>query len=108
MADRIESVGQRQRVFVAIGQVDHGRSERRPETCELDAAGKAQFLAVLQILDFGEDIAVEPQIAGHDIGGARSDRRIHFVAAHGQPVLVEARSDRPVPLGRIVGRSDRR
>ena len=87
-AQRLEPVGGIEWVFLPVSQVDDGRPEQRPVARERDAAGGAQFLAILQILDRG-DVAVQPQVADFGISPFISDRRVEFVAPHGEAVLVE-------------------
>src|SRR6185295_17762618 len=102
VTDRLETVGERERVLPSIGEVDHGRAEDRPVAREADPAAEPDLLAVAQILDRRVDVAVEPQIADRRIGPAAADGRIDFVAAGRERVLVEAEAvdegDQPADL----------
>src|SRR3954466_7586817 len=46
VADRIEAVGDRERVLATAGEVDHGGAEDRPVAGEADPAAEADLLAV--------------------------------------------------------------
>src|SRR3546814_9927006 len=61
---------------------------------ERDAPARPHFLAILQFLAEQQDVAVEPRIADHGIGRAAADRRVEFVAANREIILVE-----PVAMG---------
>src|SRR5690606_39684814 len=89
-AQRLEAVGREAGVLLAIGEVDHRGPEYRPVPRESDAARGAQLLAVLQILESQVDVAVEAQVAQPQIRRIGADRRVDFVAAHRETVLVDA------------------
>src|SRR6185503_2364284 len=89
VADPGEAVGDRKRVLVLAGQIDHSRPEDRPVTLELDPAGQPQLFLVAQILDRRVDVAVEPQIANLGIGLFGADCEVDLVAADGEIVLVD-------------------
>src|SRR3546814_608327 len=89
VANRLEPVAGAERVLLRARQVDDRRTEDRPVARKGDAAAGAHFLAVLQILGHADDVAVEARIAKHGVGRPAADRRIEFVAADGQTVLVE-------------------
>src|SRR5437868_5341147 len=89
VANRLESIRQAGRVLLLVGEVDHRRPEDRPVMREMEPPGEPQFLLVAQILEGRIDIAVEPQIAGLDIGFGSADGEIDLVAADREIVLVE-------------------
>src|SRR5256885_1264659 len=66
IANRLPTVGQRQRVLGLVGEIDDAGAEYRPITVEQDSRGDAQLLPVAQILNRRVDVAVELEIA--DLG----------------------------------------
>src|SRR4051794_18678954 len=100
--DRIEAVGDRQRILAPAGQVDHRRAEDRPVASEAHPTAEANLLAVAQIFDRRVDVAVEAQIADRRIGPPAADRRVDLVAAKRETVLVDPEAvdeaDQPAEL----------
>jgi len=90
VADRLEPVGDRQRILLPAGEVDHGRAEDRPIAGEADPPAEPDLLAVAQILDRRIDVPVEPQIADRGIGPQAADDGVDLVAAQRHAVLVDA------------------
>ena len=99
---RLEPVGERQRIFVLVGQVDHGRAEDRPVALEQHSAGEPEFLLVAQILDRGIDVAVEPQVAELNVGLLGTDREVDLVPADGEIVLVDPIAVRDVDQASVA------
>ena len=53
MADRVEPVGKRGRILLAVGQVDQGGARQGPEAGDLHAAADAAYDAVAAVLKDG-------------------------------------------------------
>src|SRR4051794_38785583 len=104
VADRLEAVGERERILAAIGEIDHGGAEDGPVAREAHAPAEPDLLAVAQILDRGIDVAVQPQITDRRIGPPPAHGRVNLVAAGRQAVLVEPEAvdeaDQPADLDR--------
>ena len=106
MADGFISVGQRLRIFVLVRQIDNGRPEDRPISGKLDSPAQSDFLTIPQVLYGRIDIAVEPQIAQHEVGLVCPECCIDFVSADRQIVLVKpvamGEADKPFELDRCA------
>src|SRR5207249_3496499 len=89
VANRLEPVAERQRVFLLASEIDHGRTEHRPVAGELPPAGEPQLLLVAQVFDIRRDVAVESQIAGADVGLLGPVGEIDLVAADRETLLVQ-------------------
>lgn len=88
-SQRLEAIGRDRRVLVPAGQVEHAGTEQRPVTRECHPAGNAQFLAVLEVFDGRDNIAVEAQIADFGVSSLGTDCRVDFIPAERQIVLVQ-------------------
>ena len=96
MADGLPTIGKRQRVFVRVGKINHGRAEDRPVTAEQNPRCQPQLFLVAQVLDRGVDVSIEPQIPYLRVRLLRSDREVDLVTADGEIALVDS-----VPMGDV-------
>ena len=87
-SDGVETVGERQRVLLLVGEVDDRRSEDRPIAAEQHPARQPQLFYVAKILDGGIDVPVEPQITDLGIGLGRADRQVDLIPSDGERILV--------------------